>query len=88
MDHHWVKLEITPVHVLPAAGINEEPVVVVDPDDQAEATLMTQYGCYVCDEPLNNETFGTECTGIGDDGTVTQVEGWPFDNNRRHSGEN
>ena len=81
MQHKWVKMEITPVHVL-AGG--EEPVVVVDPDDQKEATMMTQYGCWACDEPLNNETLNTECTGISDDGTITEAKGWPFDNERRH----
>lgn len=54
-EHRWIKIEITPVHVL--ANDEGEPTVFVDPDDPAD----TQYGCDFCSLPLSKETIHTEC---------------------------
>lgn len=67
-QHRWIKIEITPVHVL--ANDEGEPTVFVDPDDPA----TTQYGCDFCSEPLNKQTIHTECSldlgGSHEDGDI------------------
>lgn len=59
-DHQWVKIEVTPVHVMPGSP-GDEPIVFVDPEDQWAAEMTTQYGCGVCSTPLNADTVNTHC---------------------------
>lgn len=88
MKHAWAKIEITPILVL-ADARGGDPVVIVDPDAQAEATVMSQYGCLTCDVVLDRDTVDSECPGREDeDDSVNQAEGSPFDINRRHWDQN
>lgn len=64
-EHEWIKIEITPVHVLPD-GTNE-PIVFVDPDEQQLASDMPQYGCSLCDVFLDSESVSTICPGKPED---------------------
>lgn len=60
--HHWVKIQITPVHVLSDANISDEPVVYSSEDDELEAEAAVQFGCLKCDETLTSKTVDTECS--------------------------
>lgn len=60
-QHHWVKIQITPVHVLSDSSISDEPVVYSSDDDEIEAAEAVQYGCLKCDEPLTSETVDADC---------------------------
>lgn len=59
--HDWVKIQITPVHVLSDSSISDEPVVYSSDDDEIEAAEMVQYGCMKCDEPLTSKTVDADC---------------------------
>lgn len=59
--HHWVKIQITPVHVLSDSSISDEPVVYSSEDDEIEAAEAVQYGCLKCDEPLTSDTVDADC---------------------------
>jgi len=59
MEHMWVKHTITPVGVL--AGIEGEPVVFVDPDQQNISEDGAAYGCDRCGVPMNTRTLKTDC---------------------------
>lgn len=59
-EHTWVKHVITPVSALP--GPDGEPVLFVDPQQQALAEEDAAYGCQVCSEPMAGN-FNTECKG-------------------------
>lgn len=59
-QHTWIKHTLTPVMVLTDdAG---EPVIFVDPDDQAISEDHAVYGCDSCGQPLVNN-ISTECEG-------------------------
>jgi len=60
-EHHWVKIQITPVHVLSDEGISDAPVVFTSDDDEIEAAENVQYGCLKCDETLTSKTVNTQC---------------------------
>lgn len=55
VSHHWVKIEVTRVHVL-ACEDDAEPAVILDPEG-----VKTQYGCDRCDASLSSTTLNTEC---------------------------
>jgi hypothetical protein len=59
--HHWVKIQITPVHVVSDSSISDEPVVYSSDDDEIEAAASVQYGCLKCDEPLTSDTVDADC---------------------------
>jgi hypothetical protein len=59
--HHWVKIQITPVHVLSDPHVSAEPVVYSSDDDEIEAAESVQYGCLKCDEPLTSNTVDADC---------------------------
>ena len=64
-QHEWVKHTITPVSVLP--NDDGEPVVLVDPDEQAASEhAMTVYGCLSCGEPLATH-HNKPCEGASSD---------------------
>jgi hypothetical protein len=62
LQHTWVKHTITPVAVL--QGLEGEPIVLVDPEEQEISEVQTTvYGCGVCYEPLATH-FNTPCSGL------------------------
>jgi hypothetical protein len=73
-EHEWIKIEITPIHVL-ANGMNP-PIVLVDPDDALEAEENTQYGCGRCEVSLDEDTVETLCPGedLGEIGDVLRED--------------
>lgn len=66
-QHEWIKIEITPVHVIADPAGIDDPVVLVDPDDAIEAEEATQYGCSLCDVVLDIDTVNTLCSGGEED---------------------
>lgn len=60
-DHSWVRIVITPIHVIDDPTVSEAPVVFIGEDDETEAAECAQYGCLRCDEPLTSETVRTHC---------------------------
>lgn len=64
VQHTWVKHTITPVSVL--SGIDGEPVVFVDPDQQVLSEQTAVYGCVACNEPMAGN-HNTECQGEEED---------------------
>jgi hypothetical protein len=67
MNHQWVKIVITPVHIVADPEVSSEPVIFIREDDQQEAEECAQYGCNRCDETLTSETVNTECDGGEED---------------------
>lgn len=63
-SHIWVKHTITQVEVL--SDLEGEPVVLVDPEQQALAEEDAAYGCQVCGRSMANN-YNTECEGPEDD---------------------
>lgn len=59
--HQWVKMVITPIHVIDDPEVSEDPVILSMEVDETEANECAQYGCIRCDEPLNSESFHTSC---------------------------
>lgn len=60
-EHEWIKIEITPVHVI--ANGASDPIVFVDPDEQQIASEFPQYGCSLCDVYLDSTSVETICPG-------------------------
>ena len=65
MQHTWVKHVITKVEVL--EGLDGQPVVMVDPEQERLAQEDAAYGCNVCGLSMANN-FDTPCTGLTDEG--------------------
>lgn len=61
MKHQWVKIVITPVHIVSDPEISSEPVILITDDDQIEAEECAQYGCNRCDEALNSDNVHNDC---------------------------
>ena len=59
-SHAWVKHTITPIVVL--SDDKGEPVILVDPDDQALSETDAVYGCMVCGEAMATH-YNTDCKG-------------------------
>jgi hypothetical protein len=59
--HQWVKIVITPVHVIDDPEVSSEPVVLITEEDEAEALECAQFGCIRCDETLTSETLNEDC---------------------------
>lgn len=59
--HSWVKIVITPIHVVDDPEVSSEPVILVTEVDEEEAKECAQYGCIRCDETLTSETVNSEC---------------------------
>jgi hypothetical protein len=62
-QHNWVKHTITPVMTL--EGDDGDPVIFVDPEQQAISEDGAVYGCTECGEPLVGN-YNTECKGEWD----------------------
>lgn len=63
MKHSWIKIVITPVHIVSDSEVSSEPVIFISDADAIEAEECAQYGCNVCDEALTSETVDTDCDG-------------------------
>ena len=59
--HSWVKITITPIHIVSDPAISAEPVVFISEADEIEAQECSQYGCIRCDETLTSETVNADC---------------------------
>lgn len=63
-QHTWIKHTLTPVLILP--NDDGEPVIFVDPDQQAISEDHAVYGCDRCGQALV-DNLNTECKGYSDD---------------------
>jgi hypothetical protein len=62
-QHEWVKIVITPIHVIDDPAVSSEPVIFSSEDDEIEAAEYAQYGCSKCDTSLDSDSVNTLCPG-------------------------
>lgn len=67
--HSWVKITITPIHIVSDPVVSAEPVVFISEADEVEAIECSQYGCIRCDETLTSETVDADCEVNTEDDT-------------------